>query len=303
MSPRVEASDQLSWDQVSGGGGRRDHRGVHREPGALLALEGGGEALGAAQDVRGADGAVRGEGAARGDLRDGGGLVDDDAEAFACGGQALDQLQGVDAGSVRGPGGAHGVRDVDAGAGVGGVVELAVRFAEGEFGGVEGPEAGELGGGAGHFEDSAAVDVGVDAFLGRGVDDFGDGLVHGVLEALGGLVAVEGGVAVAAGDAVVEPAAVAAGGSVAAELLLQDGDAQVGGGGLEVVRGPQAGVAAADDDDVGRGVAGERGAGWVCGGGLVRRVPEGNSAVDRHGGVGTRRFGWVSRGVTSGFGG
>lgn len=104
----------------------------------------------------------------------------------------------MDAGAVGGPAGADGVGDVDEGAGVGGVVEDAVALAEAEFGGVEGLEAGELGGGAGDFEDSAVVDVGVDAFGGGDLDDFGDGVVHGVLEAEGGLVAVAGGVAVAA---------------------------------------------------------------------------------------------------------
>ncbi len=77
--------------------------------------------------------------------------MDHHAEAFAGLGQAPDQLEGVDAGAVRAPAGADGVGDVDARAGRGGVVELAVGLAEGELGGVEGPQAAELGGGAGDF--------------------------------------------------------------------------------------------------------------------------------------------------------
>ena len=68
------------------------------------------------------------------------------------------------------------------------------------------------------------------------------------------------GVALApAGDRVGEPAAVATGRAEPGEALLEHDDPQVGLGALEVVRGPQAGVAGADDRDVDVEVAVEAG--------------------------------------------
>ena len=196
---------------------------------------------------------------------------------FDGGGEALDEFHGVQAGAVRGPGGADGAGDADALGGLAGAVQDAVRLAEGDLDGVEVLEAGELGGGVGDFEDAAPVDVGVDVLVGGDADDLVDGVVHGLLEADRGVVAVELRVAVAAGDAVVEPAAVAAGGAVAAELGFEDGDVEEGDGLLEVVGRPEAGVSAADDADVGGGVAGE---GFAGGGGALLRVPERYAAVD-----------------------
>ena len=65
----------------------------------------------------------------------------------------------------------------------------------------------------------------------------------------------------AGGDLAQHPAAVAPGGAEAGHLALQDDDAQRRVGALQVVGGPQAGVAGADDADVGLAVAVERGAG------------------------------------------
>lgn len=242
-----------------------------------MALEACREAFGAAQDVRGADGAVRRDGVFGFDLGHGCRFVDRDAERLDGCREALDELHRVQACAVRGPGGGDGSGDAYAVCGFAGAEQDAVFFAEGDLDGVEGFEAGQLGGGVGDFEDAALVDVGVDAFVSRDLYDFGDGVVHGLLEADGGVVAVEPCVAVAAGDAVVEPAAVAAGGAVAAELGFQDGDVQEGDGLFEVVRRPQAGVAAADYADVGGGVAGE---GLARGGDAFLRVPERQSAVD-----------------------
>lgn len=260
---------------------RGDHGGVHGEPGAALALEGGGEALRAAQDVGRADGAVGRDGVLRLDLGDGGRLVDRDAEGFDGFRQALEEFHRVQAGAVRGPGRADGA-DADAVGGLAGAVQGAVLLTVGEFRFVEGLEARQLGGGVRDFEYAAVVDVRVDGLGAGHVDDLGDGLVHGLLEADRSVVAVQFGVAVAARDAVVEPAAVAARGSVAAELLFKDRDPQERGGLLQVVRRPQARVSTADDDDVGarvagQGVAGERDA--------VVRVPERYAAVDGAGGV------------------
>lgn len=179
---------------------------------------------------------------------------------------------------MRGPGGADRAGDADARGGLAGPVHLPVRLAEGDLDGVEVLETGELGGGEGDLEDAAAVLVRLDLLRLADVEDLGDGGVHGLLEADGGLVAVELGVAVASGDAVVEPAAVAPGGPVPAELRFEDGDVEEGDGLLEVVGGPQARVAAADDADVRGGVAGERLAGV---GGAVLCVPERDAAVDR----------------------
>lgn len=222
-----------------------------------MALETRGETLGAAQDVGRADGAVRGDGVLGLDLGDGCGLVDGDAECFDGVGEPFDEFGGVQAGAVRGPAGADGAGDADAFGGLARAAQDAFGLAEGDLDGVEVLEAGELGGGAGDLEDAAVVDVGVDVLVGGGADDFADGVVHGLLEAYGGVVAVEFRVAGAAGDAVVEPAAVAAGGAVAAELGFQDSDVEEGYCLLEVVRRPESGVAAADDADVCGGVAGQ----------------------------------------------
>ena len=212
------------------------------------------------------------------DLGDGRRFVDGDAESLDGVGEALDEFDRVQAGAVRGPGGADGSGDADAFGGLAGAAQDAVGLAEGDLHGVEVLEAGQLGGGVRDFEDAAPVDVGVDVLLGGDAYDFVDGVVHRLLEADGGVVAVEFRVAVAARDAVVEPAAVAPGGAVAAELGFQDGDVEEGDGLLEVVGGPQAGVSAADDADVGRAVAGQ---GLAGGGSALIRVPERYSAVDR----------------------
>ena len=192
------------------------------------------------------------------DLRDRGRLVDLDAERFDGRGESLDQLHRVEAGAVRGPAWSRRRRRRDALGGLAGAVAVRGPFS---------PKAISAAWNAFRRVSWAGVwatsrtppwwmSASMPSFRGD-ADDLVDGVVHGLLEADGGVVAVEPGVAVAAGDAVVEPAAVAAGGSVAAELprgrRFEEGD-----GLFEVVRRPEAGVSAADDADVRGDVAGQR---------------------------------------------
>jgi hypothetical protein len=213
----------------------------------------------------------------RTDLRDRCALVDRDSERLDGRRETLDQLDRVQPCPVRGPGRADRVGDPDALGGLPGAVQLAVLLAERQLVLVERLQPGELRGRVGHLQDAADMHVRVDVLLPGDPHDLGDGLVHRLLQPYGGLVSVQRRVPVAARDAVVEPAPVASGGAVAAELLLQHGDAQEGRGLLQVVRGPQTGVAATDDDDVGGPVPGE---GLPLGGDAVVGIPEGDAAVD-----------------------
>ena len=189
--------------------------------------------------------------------------MDGDTERFDDVGEPLDEFGGVEPRAVRGPAGADGAGDADAFRRLACAAQDTVGLPEGDLDRVVGLEPGQLGRGAGDFEDAAVVDVGVDVLFGGDADDLGDGVVHGPLQTYGCLVAVLPGVAFAARDAVVEPAAVAAGGAVAAEVAFQQHDVEEGCGLLEVVGGPEAGVAAADDADV-RGACRRAGAlgGW-----------------------------------------
>jgi hypothetical protein len=136
--------------------------------------------------------------------------VDGDAERLDGRRQPLDQLHRVQARAVRGPAAGDGARDPYPLGGLARAEQQAVLLAEGELDGVVRLQTRQLRRAVGDFEDAAPVDVGVDAFGLRDPYDLVDGVVHGLLEAYGGVVAVQPGVAVAARDAVVEPAAVAA---------------------------------------------------------------------------------------------
>ena len=72
-----------------------------------------------------------------------------------------------------------------------------------------------------------------------------------------------------------QPAAVAPGSAEAGNLAFEDDDAQVWRLALEVIGGPQAGVAGADDGHIGVQVFGQRGAGGQRFGQLIHPQAEG----------------------------
>ena len=103
-------------DLIPGGVGERfgdDHRGVHRQPVAALAADARREALEAAQDLSGADGAAVGDRTPGRDLAYPGLLVDRHAEPLDRRRQAADQLRGLDPGGVRGVGRTERARHAD----------------------------------------------------------------------------------------------------------------------------------------------------------------------------------------------
>ena len=200
-----------------------DHRAVHRQPLPPQPRSRGGEALGGADDVTGADRAVRRAAPPRGDLRDGRPLVDRHPEAPYGPRQARDQLGR--AGSARSAGSrwrptapATRIRPALAAA------RAARRSCS------VGPRAARgarrsrarLGGGAGHVEHAALDDVGVDALLRGDARRPRRWRRTSPAAAAWPRRARASGVAlVRAGQLAGQPAAVAAGGAEPGELLLQ----------------------------------------------------------------------------------
>ena len=242
-----------------------DDQRVHGRDRAALPGERGGVALGGPDHDLRADGAVRGHRPARLDRGDGGALVDPYAAPLDGVGQAAHQPGGVDRRAVRGvrrAQGAGGPQDV---ARLGRVEEPQVVLAAAPGPGVGdlGPGPAHLGGGADQADGAALGDVGVDALGGRDPHDLVDGGPHrGVLgeRALAGAAVQTGDRSERGREERGAPAPVASGRAVPRDLGLEHDDPQRRVGLGEVVGGPQAGVAGTDDDHVGVGVTGQRGA-------------------------------------------
>ena len=276
-------------------GGQRlgdDHRAVHGQPGALLALQGGGEALGAAQDVGGADRAVRRHRVLGADLGDRRLLVDRRRPSAST---AAARPRPASPGCIRAPCGRPGradrARDPDPLGRPRRAEQLAVlarprterscawkAFSRGRWAGVVGDVERRRPCGRRRRcppRRRPAMTSSTVSYIARCSRTAASRPCSLAYRSR-------------ARRAVVQPAAVAPGGAVAGELLLQDGDPQEGLGLLQVVRGPQAGVAAADDRHVGLGGrrAGPGGDGYAD-----RPVPEGHPPVLEPGGTGRGRGG------------
>ncbi len=223
-----------------------DHRRVHRQPGAVLAAEVGREALGRPQHVRRPDRAPVGDRPARRDLAHLRLLVDRHAEPLDRLGESAHELARVNARAMRVPGGAERAGDADTGCRGRGIHHLHIGMRPRLLGCRARPQARELRGRAGDAELAALDDVGVDALAGGDGDDLVDRLVEGALLGDRGVATVGLGVALTpAGHGVREPPAVATGCPEAGEPLLEHDHPQGRLGALEVVRGPEAGVAGA----------------------------------------------------------
>ena len=114
--------------------------------------------------------------------------------------------------------------------------------------------------GSGDFEIAALDDVGVDTFAAGHVDHLVDGLVEHPLPGDDAVPPVSLGQQIStAGCQAGQPAAVAPGGAKPGESRFQHSDAQGWIGLLEVIGGPQPGVAGPDDADVGFAISGQGG--------------------------------------------
>jgi len=195
------------------------------------------------------------------DLADGRALVDLHAEPLDCRGQPAHQLGRMHAGYVRGEDRAVGARDTQS------PVELrAAQLAQVLLGEAvltrardRFAQAPQLRLTERDVEMAALDEVRFDALLGEDAADLADGREHRPLER---------GVALAPAPALVhprrsgeesrDPASVAPRGAEARHLALEHDDLERGIGALEVVGGPQARVAGADDRHVRLGRPGQR---------------------------------------------
>ena len=246
----------------------------------MLARQVRGEPFGGAQDVRRSYGSEIRSGTPRFDLVDGCVLVDVDTDAFDGRGQPAGQFGGMDLGAVRVPDTTQGSGDIHPARRFGCGQQRAVGTGPRRQGLRHRLQAPELGRGVGDGQFAALADIGVDTLFGCDGEHFVDRRVQRVLVVDRRLPTVGfRHPLTAAGDLVGEPAAVAPGCPETGEPCLQDRDAQTRFRFLEVVRGPQPGVAGPDDGDVDIDRPGQRSA---------RRgqpdllPPEGNSTIDGH---------------------
>jgi hypothetical protein len=144
-------------------GGGDDLGGVERQPVALVALEGGGEAFGGAQDHRGFHRAARGGDKAGGVFGDGGILDDAHPETRDRAGKALHQFGGLDAGHARRHEATEGAGDAQAGIGFRRAKGMdAVAVAPEPVMGELALQIGQMGGMGGDGQLVGAADVSLD---------------------------------------------------------------------------------------------------------------------------------------------
>ena len=251
-------------DLVPEGVGERlgaDHQRVDRHHRALVAGELGRERFGGTHDDRGAHVAEDGRRDVRLDTGDGGALEDGHPQALDDVGESAGQAGRVDGGAVRREACAEAPGHLDALAHVGGAEHDVVVLAEPPLALVldrlAQPE--ELNGRGREVELAAEPEPRVDALRFHDARDLVHRLVQGALLVDHGLAAM--GLLrrrPRAGKGRVTPAAVAAGGAEAGGLALEDGDAQMGIGLLEIVGRPETREAGADDGHIDVGGPGER---------------------------------------------
>ena len=180
-------------------------------------------------------------------------LIELDAQCAGAASQAADQLGRLDGGAVRTVDRAEGVGHADAFAEVEGGKPAVVGLiqAQGTQGGELGLEAVQLFGVTrGAVEHPALAVVALDTFALQHLGHLVGNAMQQVEGFAPGAVVQTGEQAVFAEQVAHQPAAVAPGGAKARDLRFQNGDAQLRGLALEVVGGPQPGVAGADDRHV-----------------------------------------------------
>ena len=256
-----------------------DHQRVDRRDRAAQAGQASGEAFGRAHDDVGRHGSRLAADLAIVELDDAGLLVDRGARLLDGLGQPADEAGGVDRSAVRCVAGAQHVARVDASRGLVGRQPAIVLLAEAPRAVVleQLVNPADLRLVARQVEVAALGEVAVDALLARHAGDLVDGVVHRALERDGPVATVLlRHLLEAHRQERRQPTTVAAAGTEPGELGLEDDDAQRRVDLMEVVRGPQSGVAGADDRHVGGDIARQLLARCQVVIGRKRVEPEGN---------------------------